>query len=118
MSDCFEIGRALGGPLAGFQPIVDGTFDLASFSKVIGQQFWLRCGGLCEALLQDVRDAAVDLLALRPQEGLVSRVADQGVLEGVARLGRRATPEHQLGRAQPVEGGREGWLGLVSDRCE
>jgi hypothetical protein len=93
MQDRFEIRRAGGGTLARLPPIADGRFDLASFRKVMRQQFRLRCGRLWEALLQDVSDATVKLLAPALEQGRIGYILDQGVLEAVGRLGRRAAAE-------------------------
>jgi hypothetical protein len=50
------------------------------------------------------------------QQAVVGRVTDQSVLEGIARLGRRAAPEDELGRGQSVEADSKGSLGSVSNR--
>ena len=52
------------------------------------QHFGLRLGGLREALGQHLGNALVVLLPGAPQQRLVGRVLNQGVLEGVGRLGR------------------------------
>ena len=45
------------------------------------------------------------------RQGAVGRVLDQGMLEGVGRVGRRAVTEHELGRDQLVQGGLQLRLG-------
>jgi hypothetical protein len=70
----------------------------------MGEQLRPRLRDFWEPRLEHCGDASVQLLALGLEEGLVSRVLDQGMLEAVCRVGRRATTEDQLGRNQLVEG--------------
>ena len=59
--------------------------------------------GLRETLLQRLRDPRMKLLPPGLEQALVGGVAHQRVLEGVARLGRLAAREYQLGRGEPVQ---------------
>src|SRR5688500_944339 len=104
MPDRLEIGRAGGGTLAGLQPIADGTFDLVRFRKVMRQQFRLRCGRLRKALLHDVSDATVKLLAPALEQTRIGYILDQRMLEAVGRVARCAAAEDQLRTDQLFEG--------------
>jgi len=73
----------------------------------MGDEFRLGRRDQRELSAQDIGDLPVQDLPPAPEQGFVGRVLDQRVLEGVARIGRRARAEEQLrlfelhqGRAQ------------------
>src|SRR5262249_17757686 len=55
--------------------------------------------------LQDIGDAAMQLLATTAQQGVIGDVLYQRVLKRIFRVGRRAAPEYQLGPLQLRQGG-------------
>jgi hypothetical protein len=63
---------------------------------VIGEQLRLGFGNSRKPLFEHVRDARVQLLALRLEQRLVGGVLNQGVLETVDGVGRTAAAKHQL----------------------
>jgi hypothetical protein len=103
MADGFEIGRAFGGALAGFQPIADGTLDLASFRQMMRQEFRLTRDPLGKAPLHDFGDARMQLLPIAAQKRAVGGILHQSVLEGVNRLWRRSALEHKFRSDEPSQ---------------
>ena len=71
---------------------------------MVGQDFRPGLAYARRALFEHLRDSGVELLALGLEQRLVGRVLDQGVLEAVGRLGRRAAAEDQLGSDELIEG--------------
>lgn len=65
------------------------------------EQFRLRLNSR-KLLLQNGRDATVQLLTARSQKGAVGGVLDQSVLEAVGRIWRDAAAKEQLGSDQLV----------------
>jgi len=62
----------------------------------MGDEFRLGRRGRRELSAQDIGDLPVQDLPPALEQGFVSRVLDQRMLEGVARIGRRAGAEQQL----------------------
>jgi hypothetical protein len=87
MIDRFHIGRTRDGPLPCPLPVDNGLFTQACLRVVMSQQFGLRLAELGKARLHHLGNALMVLLAGAPQQGLIGRVPDQGVLETVGRLG-------------------------------
>ena len=52
MADRFEVGKALGGMPAGFQPLIDRALGIAGARQMMGQEFWLALDEIGEILLQ------------------------------------------------------------------
>ena len=103
MADGFEICRAFGGALAGFQPIADGTFDQSSFREMVRQEFRLTRNPLGKAPLHDFGDARVQLLPIAAQKRAVSSVLHQSVLKGVNGLWWRPALERQFSSYEPSQ---------------
>lgn len=60
----------------------------------------------------------MDLLSSAPKQGAVGRVLDQGVLEGILRIGRSPMPEDQLRRNKLGQGVIELSLGDFGNRTD
>ena len=104
VGDRFQIGRASSGQLAGAAPIGNRPLRQARVGQMPSQHLRPGLGDVREPLFQHLGDPGMQLLAPRLEERLVGRVLDQGVLEAVGRLGRRAAAEDQLGADQLFEG--------------
>src|SRR5215210_5012503 len=97
---CCEVGhgfchrRALDRLLPGLVPVINSFLDKACQCAVVCYQLWSRLSLLCEKLFESLHNAAMKLLALAPQQALVSCVLHQGVLEDVSRLRRLASAEY------------------------
>ena len=118
VADRFRQRRALTRPPPRLVPVFDRLLGEPRLRAVVRQKFWLHVRRLRESLLEDARDAGVQLLAAGLEQRLIGGVLDQRVLEAVGGLGRRAAAEHQLGCDQLVEGGAQLVLGPVGDRGE
>ena len=77
-------------------PVVDGLLGETPLREMVRQELRLGLGRLREVSFKHLRDASMQLLAPGLEQRLVGRVLDEGVLEAVARLGRRAAAEDQL----------------------
>jgi len=60
--------QALGGILAGLEPLIHGTLDIRCRSEMMGEQLGLSLDEISEMLLQHSRDARVQLLAPAAQQ--------------------------------------------------
>src|SRR6266566_5085101 len=78
--------RALESALPGPLPIEQSLRMQAGCCVMLRQQFWLRLGGLGEALGQHLSNALVVLLPGALEQRLVGRILDERVLERVGRL--------------------------------
>ena len=96
VADGFQIGRAVAGLLAGLLPVGNGLLVATSRGVVMRQQLGLRLDQLGKPCLQHLGNVLVILLPRAPEQRLIGRVLDEGMLEGVCRL-------HQL-RQRPLEG--------------
>jgi hypothetical protein len=85
---------------------------------MVREQLGLRLRFPGELLFQNLRDAGVELRAAGLEQGVVSGVPDQGVLEAVGGVRRGATAEDELRLDQLVEGDVEFRLGPAGDRGE
>jgi aryl carrier-like protein len=103
MADRFGVGAPRGILPAGLEPIWERFPGLPGFGEVVRQQVWLGLPGIGKLLFQHPGHGLVQLLAAALQQRLVSRIADQGMLEHVARLRRQAAAKDQLGFEQLVE---------------
>ena len=91
----------------------------------MGDEFRLGCR---ELAAQGIGDLTVQDLPPAPEQGFIRGVLDQRMLEGVARIGRRARAEqqlrlfelHQSGAQRPLVAARDRaqqWVGeLAADR--
>ena len=111
-----QIGRSLERPLARALPVGHGFAGASCLGVVTGEQLGLGLDDLGELLSRISAIRACDLLAPALEQRLVGGVLDQGVLEAVGRLGRRAAAEDQLGCDQLVEGRAELGFGQGRDR--
>src|SRR5690349_21533460 len=64
------------------------------------QQLWLAFDGISEVLLQSRSDAGVQFLSPAAQQGAVSGVLDQGVLEQVGSVRRNTTAKQKASFGQ------------------
>src|ERR671910_3638844 len=103
MPSGFGIGRSL----ERLPPSIDGVLDRLAretgLGAVASYEFGLGLDHLRELFAQHARNATVQLPAPAPQQGLVSNVTHERVLEAVSRLRQRALTKDQLGLDQPVE---------------
>jgi hypothetical protein len=67
-----------------------------------GDQFRLGLGECCELGGNGLRRGAMQFLAARPQQGFVSCVLDQRMLEQIARLRRQPAAKLHAGASQRV----------------
>jgi len=70
---------------------------------MIGQQLRLRLADLGKARLHHLGNALMVLLSGAPQQGLIGRVLDQGMLEAVHCLWRQALLVQKFRRHQLVQ---------------
>ena len=106
--------RGREGLLPRFEPFRHSPFRHLRLRVMRGQQ-----SGLAALHLRQVlRDREVELAAAPSQEGRVSRVLYQGVLEGVGGLGRHSDGEDQLARDQLLKGVVERVIRHRRDRCQ
>ena len=77
--------------------------DPASLGKVIGEELGPEIGSLAEMRLERGGDRRVDALPLRPEDGVVDRVAQERVFEGEARDRRQRDPVDHVRVLEPRE---------------
>ena len=118
MPDRFFVRGFGAGSSAGLEPEVYCPVYQPSFGQVMRQQFWLALHRVRETILEGGGNPGVQNEPAGLEQRLVGRVLDQGVLEAVGGLGRRAAAEDQLGRDQLVEGGAQLGFRPVGDRGE
>jgi len=99
--------RAAQGLIARLAPPFDRRLVETGLGQMVGNELRLGGGNRHKFSTQGIGDLPVQDLPPAPEQGFVGRVLDQRVLEGVARIGRRARAEEQLrlfelhqGRAQ------------------
>jgi len=88
--------RAAHGLVAGLAPPFDRRLVEPGLGQMVCDEFRLGRGDRRELSAQDIGDLPVEDLPPAPEQGFVGGVLDQRVLEGVARIGRRARAEQQL----------------------
>jgi hypothetical protein len=103
MAQRFEMRQALGGILAGLEPLIHGTLDIRCRSEMMGEQLGLSLDEISEMLLQHSRDARVQLRAAGAQQGAVSRVLHQRMLEEIGGLWRHTAAEKQTSLDKPIK---------------
>src|SRR5262249_187713 len=81
--DRFKMGLPCGGMLAGFQPFIDCTLHLTGSGQMMRQQFGSTRADISEMLLQHRRDAGMQIPPSCAQQGAVSCILHQRVLERV-----------------------------------
>jgi hypothetical protein len=104
VSNGFHVGTAASGQLACAAPVRNRPSRQARLGKMLRQHFRLSLTDVREFLFQRLGDAGVQLLAPALEHRLVGSVLNQRMLEGVGRLGRRATAENQLRADQLLKG--------------
>ena len=104
--------------VARLAPELDRLLVEPGLCVVIGDQLGIGLHDLGKIGGQRARDAAVDLLAARPQQRVVGGLLHQGVLEGVGGVRRIAAPEHEARLGQLVERALQLVLGQPGDRFE
>src|SRR5258706_10025441 len=87
-----DVSGALHGALARFEPIIDRLLRTTGFGVVVSEQ--LRLDHVGKPRLQDIGNARMMLLASALQQRLISRVADQRMLEFVG---------HAPGNTPPID---------------
>ena len=101
--DRLDHGRAPKRSLASLVPIIDSDIKEASLRIVMRQGFRLGDRDFGELLLQHVPDPGMESLASAAQQGTVSSVLDQGVLEHESGLQRGAAAKYEPGAGQLIE---------------
>ena len=104
--DRFLVGGPRQRPGAGLLPVVERPFGETRRLGVLR----LDLGSRVAAVLQHVEQTSMQGDAPGFEQALVGGIADQGVLEQIGRVGRRAAAEDQLGGDQALH--RVGQLGL------
>jgi hypothetical protein len=95
MRRCFGLRRARQRAVACHLPPTDGLVQQAGLRVVPREDLGLGFGHAREPLIECLRDAAVELLALGPQQRGVGSVLEEGMPEAVDRVRRRAAAEEQ-----------------------
>ena len=88
---------------AGAQPPIYGLVVNPGLRQMTGQEFGLPLHDGGELRLERGGDTRMKLHSPAFEEGRVSDILDQRVLEGVGRVGRLATPEDQIGADESDE---------------
>jgi hypothetical protein len=104
--------------MTGLAPAGDGFFNEPSFRIMLRKELGLavhQLGGMCCERFGDPR---VQLLPRAAQQAAMRRVLNQGVLEGVDRVGRGTSLEHQLGGDEAGESGLQLVLGEAADSLQ
>ena len=99
------MGQALGGMLAGLQPLIDRALGVAGGGQMMGQEFGLALDEIGEILLQHRRDPGMQFLPSSAQQRAVGGVLHQRVLEQVGGVRRGAAAKQQSGIAQLIQRG-------------
>jgi hypothetical protein len=110
MADRFHVGRALEGALAGALPVGNSLRHRTGLRIMMRQQFGLGLAAFGEARLQYLGNVLMVLLAGAPQQGLIGRVLDQGMLEEVRRLRWQTLLVQELRRHQLLQPPLQGSL--------
>ena len=102
MVDRFRIGETLDGEPARPQPVLRRQLALPGLRRVVGDELGLGRGDLGKALGQDAGHPVVETAAPAAQQGAVSGLLDERVLEDVGGFRRQAAlqQELRLGEAQ------------------
>jgi hypothetical protein len=100
VGDRLGIGQPRIGLGSRLLPVGDRLVDQPGRGAVIGQQLGLGGRGVGKPRLERLGDAGVQPLAVAVQQAGVGGVANQGVLEGIGRLRRRAAAIDQAGGAR------------------
>jgi hypothetical protein len=82
---------------------------------MLGHELRLRARYFWELALQGCDNPGVDLLAPGAEQCAVRGILHQRVFEGVLCIGRRSTPEDQLGACQLRKGVIDLWLRHLCD---
>jgi len=98
--DRFQVGRALQRVLPGVLPVGNRLCGEPGRRIMLRQQLGLRGGALWKLRLQHLRNPLMVLLAGAPQQGLIRRLLDEGVLERVRGLRGHAALYDQFGLDQ------------------
>src|ERR1700758_1605771 len=102
MSDCLLVGRGLGCAVSRALPVVDGLLRHRSKRIVPRQQFGLAVANI-ELLVKNRCYAGMQLLSPLAEQGAVSNVLHQGMLEQITRVRRHPLPKQQAGLDETVE---------------
>ncbi len=86
--------------------------------RVIGEQFRLSLPRFRKTVPQHCGDLAVQLLAFSPDQGFISRVADQGMLEQIGAARWQAAALHQPGLDEIAQAQPQFSVGLRRDGGE
>src|SRR6266699_1440378 len=95
MADRFEMGQALGGMLAGFEPLIDRALGIAGSRQMMRQEFGLALDDIREIPFQYCRYPSVQLLSPSAQEHVVGGVLHQRMLEKVGGMWRGTAAKQQ-----------------------
>ena len=90
-------GRTCDRLLSSFEPIIDCLLRQTSFGTVLRHKLWLRSNEFGDLPLHGGHNPRVDLLPATSQNGAVSSILHQGVLESVFGVRRSSSAEDQLG---------------------
>ena len=86
MADGFEVRQALGGMLAGLEPLIDGVLVVSGSGQMVSQELGLAFDEIGKMLLQRCCDAGVQFLPPSSQQCTVGGVLYEGVLEEIVGL--------------------------------
>src|SRR5262249_29840548 len=95
MADRFEVGRALGGMLAGFEPLIDRALGVAGSRQMMRKEFGSALDDIREIPFQCGRYASVPLLSPSAQQDVVGGVLHQRMLEEVGGMWRGPAAKQQ-----------------------
>ena len=104
------------GILSGLQPLHRSALAVAGARQMTGEKFGLDFDEFAKLLLENGRDAAMQLLPPATQQRAVSRVLYQCMLEQIGGRRRQPAPEQKARFGQPLQRGFE--IRSVSDAMD
>src|SRR6516162_3256674 len=107
MSDGLCVRRALDRTPSRLSQIIDSALGQPSLDQVMRQKLGLGFGGLREEFLEGLGDVAMKLPLFVANQGAVSGIPDQRVLENIDRIRRFAPDKYQLYSRQLGESGMQ-----------
>src|SRR6516164_3632006 len=117
MGDRLLVGRYLDCAISCVLPVVDGLSRHRGKGVVPRQKLGLALANI-ELLVENGCDASVQLLPSFAEQGVVSNILHEGMLEQIMRVRRQALPKQQAGLDKTIERERQLGLGPLRDGCE